>query len=944
MQKKLFVVCIFISALSFGQIDLSYNIDATIDTNNFTISGKWEVSVTNIGNKDINKIPVEIWTNAYKNKGTFLAEERLEDQKTDLYFADSLELGFTQISNLRYYNDPKKKINVTLNEINELYVLKLNKALGKNERITIEAQFLTKLPSAYFNGFGFDLQTIRLSNWFPKISGYTDSSFYPVYNSRLRCQYQNKANITARITLKKDIKLAASTNYRTKLTDENQTLYFNASNVGDITLLLYPQHYTFAVPKHHTPNTQVIIHYVNDLPPLDFTLGFKKIAKFIQRELGVLPPDSIHLAFLDNKKSFESSGHLLVMEFSKRKDELEGAIVEEWIKTIFSEQLGINSAQYPWMVNGIAHYYKTLYYTTYYPEKKYLGWIAKTKLGKFFDADEYPYEYRNTFLFNYMARQGLDQPISDSAAAFPKLNYQAIVQGKTSLWLDYARLYVGENNFRRGIKKFVSDFTNQSPTPQDLKNALQYYHNEDLDWILGDIHHTTKKYNYKLAKTEDCSYLYTATIKNKGKLATPYSITGYKDDKVILTEWFPGHEGKQTMRIHLEEYDVIQLNTPGKLPEYYQKNNRVKTKGLFKKSKPLRLQFYTSFENPNKAQLFWLPNLKYNAYDKFLIGAQFYNTTLVSKPFEYRLSPDYSTGTGKLVGSGSLKYNWIPQKGMFHQVSAALYGRYYHYADGLAYSRFSPTVNFNIRKSSPRSNIIQKLRLRSVIMDREVPSGIENPQESLNYASYQVLDLRYSREDVHVLRPHFLNIDIQYANQFSKIQLDFTQRYRLGKNHTIAFRAFAGTFLFNNNPNSTNYYSFGLSGTQDYLFDYYFLGRSDESGIWSQQFFTTDGGFKSETNTFSNTSMFSFGSNIPLWRYLKVFGDVAYLPGNKNSPNFYWDYGLALVIIPDFVEVYFPIQSNLTNFYNLDQYHLNIRYVLNLDFTQIVHRLRRGYY
>ena len=38
-------------------------------------------------------------------------------------------------------------------------------------------------------------------------------------------------------------------------------------------------------------------------------------------------------------------------------------------------------------------------------------------------------------------------------------------------------------------------------------------------------------------------------------------------------------------------------------------------------------------------------------------------------------------------------------------------------------------------------------------------------------------------------------------------------------------------FSFQETPDS--YFQYGLSGTRDYMFDYYFIGRSDQSGIWS---------------------------------------------------------------------------------------------------------------
>lgn len=939
MHKTLFFLLLLCSFTSEAQLEVSYHFNAEIDVVQFEIEGTTKITVVNKGKEAIEEIPIEIWANAYQKKGTFLSNELLEDQSTALRFATPDQLGQLKMIDVKTSLDSNKNIKRKVNLTAEHRTLHLPESLNPGGEVDVFISFKYKLPSASFNGFGYDPFSIRLSNWLPMVSYYQEGAFHPTSNNRQRVRAYNSASFGGTITLHSEASIVSNLHYQSPNNEAN-TYVFEKQQSNDIILLIYPEHYTFSIPKSHTPQTHVKINFSEALPQIDFSKGFQQIASFLKSELGFVPDSLIQLNYLRSRQSMYGSGSFLILDYQNSKEDYEAQIVEEMIKLHLMEQTNLNSVEAPWMVFGLAHYYKTLYLRKFYPEKKYLGRVAQSFVGKLFEADEYPYEYRNIFLYHFMARQGLDQPMGDSIFAYPKLNYQAILQGKTALSFDYLRLYVGEKNFKRSMQRFLSEY-NQSATPENLIKSFQYFDRNDLSWFLGDLNTSRKKYNYKLKKTEKCSYVYTATVKNRGGVNTPYSITGIKDNKPVLTEWYDGHEKKKTIQIHLEDYDRIELNHTGRFPEFYQKDNSLKTTGILKRAKPLRLQFYTSFENPKKSQLFWLPNLKYNAYDQFLIGFQLYNTTLVHKPFEYRISPDYSTGTGKVVGSASLKYNWTPEKSAFHLIDAALYGRYYHYDQGLAYTRFSPTINFNFRKKSPRSNILQKIRLRSVLLDRETPPELDDTQNTLDYSSYQIGNLRYIREDVHVLRPNLLKVDLQYAEAFSKIQVDFVQRYRLSKNHTLGLRLFAGTFLHNKYNQQQTYYSFGASGTLDYLFDYYLLGRSDETGIWSQQFFVSDGGFKSETGLFSSNTMLSLNAQIPLWRFLKIFGDIGYL-SEKNQPI--WDYGLAIIIVPDFVEIYFPIQSSETFFLDHPAYETQIRYVLNLDFSEIINRLRRGYY
>ena len=121
--------------------------------------------------------------------------------------------------------------------------------------------------------------------------------------------------------------------------------------------------------------------------------------------------------------------------------------------------------------------------------------------------------------------------------------------------------------------------------PQHWIEQLNYYHNQDVGWLLGELYSTSKPLDYSLKRTKNCTYVYTATVKNKGKLAIPYSVTGMKDTNQVLTQWFDGHEGKKTIQIHLEEYTKVKIDATEAMPEIRQKNNTVRTSGVFRRVK-----------------------------------------------------------------------------------------------------------------------------------------------------------------------------------------------------------------------------------------------------------------------------------------------------------------------------------------------------------------------
>ena len=359
---------------------------------------------------------------------------------------------------------------------------------------------------------------------------------------------------------------------------------------------------------------------------------------------------------------------------------------------------------------------------------------------------------------------------------------------------------------------------------------------------------------------------------------------------------------------------------------------------------PWSFQLYNSFEAADKSQIFYVPSVYYNAYDKLLLGINLSNkSVLVQKPLEYMLIPEFSTGTSKLTGAASFIYNYTtPKNHFFRQISFGLFTRYYHYDRDLAYSRISPSINLKIRKPSPRSPYIQSIRLRGVQVNRELPSNFDGNPSSFGRASFSLLNANYRLEYTNILRPTIFRFHIETAEQFGKLFVDFDQRWMLPNKKWLIWRNYAGIFLYNRLRDEglqDNFYSIGLSGTQDYLFDYYLIGRSDQSGIWSRQFVTSDGGFKSETGAFADRFLLSSNLSLPIVGPLGLFGDVA-----LSEEQMYWDYGLRLAFLTDFLELYLPIQNQDRNFLSEANYLSNLRFVIDLDLGNIINRARRGFY
>lgn len=685
--------------------------------------------------------------------------------------------------------------------------------------------------------------------------------------------------------------------------------------------------------------------YESEIPPIPFEGIIKRLKQYIKHNYGADLPSSINILILKDKGKIRSfAPGVLVIEYNTNPVNIELDILEAYIEQIHFNQLKVNMYNDPWLIDGFAHYHRYNYQSRYYPEAKLFGSYANSLAARFLDVDELSPSYLHHWLYLFMARQGLDQPLSDSAIGYAPFNRQAIVKGKASLLIGTLRGYAGERSFVRGMQRIneLSTSPDFTLTPQTFTSSIQYYSNSNLDWFLGDVYSTNGSIDYSLLDLDQCSYIVTARVENRGEVAIPYPTVGYdRNGEPVMEEWHEGHLGIDTVQLHLEDYSAVTIDPNQQLPDLNGRNQRRQPDGIFQQFEPLRLGLYTGLDQPNKTQIYWMPSAKFNAYDGILAGVSFYNKTIMPKRWEYKIGPEYSTRTGQLTGSASLRYYRPYSTGWLHALEIGVYGRYFHYDEGLGYARISPGVNFHFRKNHPRSTVQQTLKVRGVGVNRELREADRELDKHVTNANYWITDVKYIREQQHILHPSLFIADFQLSDRFAKLGLTYRQRWMLPNKQWLGVRGFVGSFLFNNQPAGQPFFSFGLSGTQDYLYDYSFIGRSDSSGVWSQQFFISDGGFKSATGIYSSTWMTSLAVNVPIWKGLGVFGDIGY---SGLQEIMYWDYGIRLAIVPDFLEFYFPIQSSLQTQVTGPNYAAQVRFVLNLNQTDIVQRLRRGWY
>lgn len=951
MKFRIFLLTLLVLSTALLAQENRYIYNLTLDDSTHVLSGSAKLSLKNTSPKTLDTVYVHLPSRSLEWKNSFLNRQLTDFQKIDAYYAKSEETGYIDISSL---TDGYRTFSVC--EECEFVPLSLSPPLASGDSVQLEIGFKLKLGSTEFNGVGYDGEMYRIIDWLPNFPTMDSSGFrlYPV--TFYRDQFPANNHYKLSLTLPSDMIVASNA----ELTSAEEKARLVSILNNPVKTLPTEEPLKTLEFRHYGTNLQFLVsrffnvyqmknggHFfsTSDDPFYPSLSGkvTRESDEFFQRELGDSAVRPFNLVLLTGKNSEYQSDDLLTLEIPDDIFKFSSELAHARAEQLLRYQMRPNGFRDVWMARGLPYFYKYSFINQVYPDQKWLP-FSNTFIGRFFALDQFDYSYQNQFLFLYLARQNLDQKMIAPADSLTRLNYEAIAQAKTYMALSHVRQYISPRSFARGMNRYVENYSGIA-NAHSLQKSLEYFCNRDVDWFFNKWIKTTEIYDYQLIETDHCPTISTATVKNTGSLVIPYSLTGFKDGNAVLTEWFDGHEGKKSVQMYHEEYDKVVLNYHGHVPEYRQKNNTYYERLFFPRLEPLRLQFYYSFEDPKHSQLYWTPTVNFNAYDKVLLGLSLDNSSLVQKPFEYIIGPEYSTGTGKLTGYTSFIYHLLPKNNsIFHQIRFGLFGRYYHYDKDLAYLRLSPSLNFYFKKPYPTSSILQTLKFRLVNLDRELPGGFSEPANEIGNSSYTVFNASYELQETDILNPFTLRADYYLGDDFQRIGIEGDFRWMLSNKKWLIWRNYFGYFFYNRYKEagiSNSYYSLGLSGTKDFLFDYQFFGRSDESGIWSQQFFVTEGGFKTFTGTFADEVMFTTNLSVPIWKFFGVFADAGIVDSNKK---FYYDFGIRLSFITDFLEVYFPLINQDVNFLEQPAYFNSIRFVLDIDQSNIINRLRRGYY
>jgi len=888
--------------------------------------------------KSINQIKLLNWVSAYQNRKTPLLKRKVEDRKKDLYFAKDDKLG--KLENLQYsYGNISSEI---LNKTQENIFIPLGQPLESGKSIRLNLKYQIQLPDARFTGYGVDANRTLLKYFFLVPETYEN---------------ENQSNVSYRDTEETanagsfwnvNFEIPNSWKIYSNLNQKSDSK-FEGTSINDpefqLSREIYPE-FLLDVDGQKI-NIQLgyqITEYQRQV--LSFLLPTQ--LKFIKARVGNLPDKLFITQKFLNKEEFIGIDDIKFWKFKFQmftdyeKTDLD--YFSAVSKKIMDEYFITNKTEEHWLKNGLKSYLEIQYLKNFYPNHKLLGNLPDNakifgiKPLKLFHASKLKFSERYGLAYHYIYTQNLDQKITTPYYLLSNFNTTAISQFEMGSLLNYISEYQGQNSFDFFLKNYLSSNYKTKTTGKDFLNNIEKF-TSGKSVFLSPMMDEKHRINFNLKNIKEQNDHYQVNIKNKNASNIPLKIESENKNDEKTTYWKDGSsKAKDSILIPKENVAKIVLNDNYIFPESNYRDNYIYTKGLFSNTKKIKFKLIKDIQNPEYNEIFLTPRLTFNAYDKILVGLNFKNQGIFDQKFDYSFTPYYSTGTGKLTGSGALGYSILPPNSFFRSWNFAVSGSYFHYNTDLAYKKFGAATALNFNKN-PRSAIGRSLYFSYNYYERELtPLMIENNL----YSKYNLWNLGYSYSDNRLIHEKYISGNLQWMEDFQKISAEAFYRWEFAKDKKISFRWFAGYFLRNDTKNAL--FNYGISRVSNYSFSYGLLGQSATSGILSQQFILAEGGFKSMFNTSVNQFITSINVDSHLWKWFNLYADAGIYKNKSRSTEFIWDSGVKVKVVPDFLEIYFPVASSLGFEPSFKDYGYRIRYTLVLNLGALINNLRRGVY
>ena len=851
-------------AQTYWQQEVDYHIEVSLDDSSKSIGGYFTMYYTNHSPNTLPFIYIQLMPNAYRGKKSALNNQLLAQDEQSLQFANIIYKGYIDSMHWKI-NGINVEPKLCRDSI-DIVILEFLEPLLPGETVRIETPFYVKLPSSHISRMGFKGHAYYLTQWYPKPAVYDAYGWHPMSYLDKGDFYSEFGNYEVKITVPQNFVVAASGDLITPEeiialdtlsqysktyqppkkrkflnkeiipSKKNKTITFRINNVHDFAFCVDPELLLLKDTIQVEGRPIVIQSFVKNYHLeswKDANQYVKEAIEFYSEELGPYPYQVFSLVDVDDITGGDLEYPTIA--WINHSYSIEEPIVHQVGHNWFYGIIASNERDESWMDEGINTFYESKFFTKKYPNNK-IHFNAQL-----LDGSKIPYYQVSHYEYYSLARENRDQPVKTSSHLLSSENYDVLAYSKPAAFTWYLYNICGPDTFKKVMHEYYETWKFKHPMNADLHEIFKKYIGEKAFWFFEQGMVTNEKINYKIKSVKKSGDELVIEILSPGEIETPIYIETFNSAYQKLEIYsFDPVVGVENISIpYNAEIKWVAIDNNMSIPDVELSNNYVKIdpstkpfdkssgQGEKKVAKPIRFNFFSSFENPYRKHIYYLPAVSVNFYDGIQVGMIFHNYGLIPKRTEWFVQPMISSQSLRPALYASITHTKYLKRNnpdrFFSKTTFTMQD--YNTASGvpLFYFQLSPQVKFIFERRNIYSPLVHEVGLKNQLLVTQVdPSLLLNRSWKFfmqNLIYYKVnfkKRLWYIQNTVSF--EHIYDFGINYSTtpltQFTPAlklynELKVTYTYFKGKS-AIQLRVFAGTFL--TTPNMVTDTRFRLSG------------------------------------------------------------------------------------------------------------------------------------
>jgi hypothetical protein len=549
MRNSLVIALVALGWLSVTALalpnEISYEIQARLDTTNHKLYGTERILFTSKADKPLTELYLHLWPNRFA-EGSVQARE-MGANSFDMLFPNGPDYGYLFVQDLKL--DGKE---VTYSIDDTILKIQPEAPIAPDQTAEIAIKFVVKIPNA-LERLGHDQGNYYISWWYPKLSVYDQRGWHPDVAHAFGASepYEDFAHYSVELTLPSSLVVGATGQlYRETVNpDGTKTLTYIAENVHDFAWVADARYQSETLQWEDVTITS--LYFPEDAAAGKRAAQYAKDAlEYFSRRFGRYPYPNFTVAeirglgFAMEYPQMIQQSYMLyrVPEFFTVLDSVTAhETAHQWFYGLFMN----NQLEETWLDEGFATFAETSYIEHKYGKEANSFntlWLKAQGLGFLVEMLKES-NGRAGLLENYtrVARENREAPLSTPLHRVPPGKTVMPYQKGALLLLALENL-VGTEKFDQIMQEYYRRYRYKQVTAEDFIKTAEDVSGRDLQEFFAHWLTSTKTLDIalegmKLQKIES-KYVTRVLIRQKGEMRIPIDVEAtLADGRKVRQRW-----------------------------------------------------------------------------------------------------------------------------------------------------------------------------------------------------------------------------------------------------------------------------------------------------------------------------------------------------------------------------------------------------------------------